>query len=197
MSLRRFLNLPPDQAAEAASAVAPRRSNTTDDPDTATVRRIVTELESLPAEQSRYLAAFAYVLSRAAHADLEISAAETQVMEEIVARYGGLPAPQAVLVVEIAKSQARLYSGTEDYLVTRQFRDLATEEQRKALLRCCFLIGAADASISAEENAEISQIATELGFVLAQLNEVRRDFHEQLTVVQQLRARAREAPGQG
>ena len=34
--------------------------------ETATVRRIVAELEALPPDQRRYLAGFAYVLSRAA-----------------------------------------------------------------------------------------------------------------------------------
>ena len=37
--------------------------------DTATVRKIAAELEGLPREQARYVAAFAYILGRAANAD--------------------------------------------------------------------------------------------------------------------------------
>ena len=45
--------------------------------DTETVRRIVAELESLETERARYIAAFAFILSRVANADLEISVEET------------------------------------------------------------------------------------------------------------------------
>ena len=40
--------------------------------DTETVRAIVRELEALPPERARYVAAFAFILARVAHADLEI-----------------------------------------------------------------------------------------------------------------------------
>ena len=40
--------------------------------DTESIRRIVAELDALPLEQRRFVAGFAYVLARAAHADLEI-----------------------------------------------------------------------------------------------------------------------------
>ena len=45
--------------------------------DTDTVRRIVAELEAIEPKRARYLAAFAYILGRVAHADLDISAEET------------------------------------------------------------------------------------------------------------------------
>ena len=49
--------------------------------DTETVRRIASQLERLPREKARYLASFAYVLARVAHADLEIDASEVEEME--------------------------------------------------------------------------------------------------------------------
>ena len=61
----------------------------------------------LEPDRRRFLAGFAYVLSRAAHADLDISADETRLMEHIVTEIGELPEAQAVLVVEIAKHQSR------------------------------------------------------------------------------------------
>lgn len=94
--------------------------------DTDTVRRIVVELERLVPALARYLAAFAYVLSRVAAADLHISAAETDEMVEIVKRLEHFPEEQAVLVVEVAKPQNRLVGGTEDFLVTREFRTVAS-----------------------------------------------------------------------
>jgi len=121
MSLKNFLGFGSDTdksethqvtAEEAVASVV--TSN-----DTTTVRRIIAELGTLEPDQRRFLAGFAYVLSRAAHADLEFTAEETALMEKTVIEIGKLPEAQAVLVVEIAKNQSDLYSGTEDFVVTR------------------------------------------------------------------------------
>ncbi len=132
--------------------------------DTDTVRRIVSELEAMPVERARYIAAFAYILGRVANADQQISRDETAAMEKIVRELGELPADQAVLVVQIAKSQNRLFGGTENFLVTREFRDLSTADDRRHLLDCMFAVSAADESISTAEESQIRQIASELGF---------------------------------
>lgn len=172
MSFLRFLR--PNAAGERRTEAA----------ETATIRRIVAELEAMEPERAAYLAAFAYVLSRAAYADLRISEEETREMERIVAEWGRLPEPLAVLAVEIAKSQQRTEGGTEDYLVTRRFRELSTVEQRTDLLHCLFAVAsAAGDTISAEENAEIRQIADELGFTLQELNEVRVRYADRLAAL--------------
>ena len=132
--------------------------------DTDTVRRIVRKLDALPPEQARHIASFAYILSRVANADLEISEVETRKMEEIVERFAHLPEDQAILVVQIAKTQNRLLGSTEDYLVTREFKKIATLAQRRELLDCLFAVSAADDSISSAEETLIRQIASELGF---------------------------------
>lgn len=156
--------------------------------ETETVRRIVASLEAMPPDQARFLAGFAYILSRAAEADMDISAAETGAMEKIVVSYGGLTEAQAVIVVEIAKTQSRLHGGTEDFLVTREFTKLATEEQRLALMRCCFVVGASDSSISAEESAVLSEIANELNLDDQQIAAIRGEFTDQFAAVQAMRA---------
>src|SRR4030095_11944574 len=121
------------------------------DGDTETVRRITAELDAMEPEKARYLAALAFVLARVAHADFNVSAEETRSMEEIVQRYGCVSQAQAVLVVQIAKSQAALFGATEDFLVTRQFRVMSTPQQREELLHCLFAVSAADDSISSLE----------------------------------------------
>lgn len=155
--------------------------------DTATVRRIAARLERLPAEQARLVASAAYTLARAAHADLEISDDETAVIERELQANGALDEPTAVLVTEMAKLQARTVGGTEDYVVTREFTALATEQQRIDVLRACFAVGAASGSISAEESAVLNQIAKELGLDPDVVNAVRADFHERLSSVQTVR----------
>jgi uncharacterized tellurite resistance protein B-like protein len=149
--------------------------------DTETVRRIAATLDALPPEQARYLAAFAYVLARVAIADLRVDEAETAKMQEIVASHARLPDGASTLVVEIAKSQAKLLGGTENYVVTREFVKISTREQRVDLLRCLFAIGGADGTISGAESAEIASIAEELGFTRAELLGLRSEYRALLS----------------
>ena len=159
------------------------RATQPDASDTETVRRIVAELERLDPARARYLAAFAYVLSRVAAADLLISDVETTKMVEIVQRLGHLPEEQAVLAVAIAKSQNRLFGGTEDFLVTRQFREMATPDERRELLDCLFAVSAADNSVSSAEEAQIRQIASELGFEHHEYVQARTTYASHRTVL--------------
>jgi uncharacterized tellurite resistance protein B-like protein len=150
--------------------------------DTETVRRIVSELDKLDAARARYLAAFAYVLSRVAAADQEVSEVETAKMVDILERLGHLPEAQAMLVVQIAKSQNRLFGGTENFLVTREFREIASDEQREELLDCLFAVSAADDAISGTEESQIRQIASELGFEHAEYVQARLRYSDKRTV---------------
>ena len=124
MSLLKFLGFGTSEPASTPGAA-----------ETQSVRKIVAELEALDPDRARYLASFAYVLGRVALADRVITAEETREMERVVAEAGGLVDDMAVLVVQIAKSQAQLFGGTEDYLVTREFGRLATFDQRIDLRR--------------------------------------------------------------
>jgi uncharacterized tellurite resistance protein B-like protein len=154
--------------------------------DTATVRRIVGQLEAMPLDRARHLAAFAYILTRAAAADLEISDVEEHAIEGLVVEHGGLTEAQAVLVAQMARSQSLLYAGTEDYLVTRQFKDLSTEAERLALLRCCYLVGAADDVITVAESDTLQEIAKELVVDRAAVNAIRHEFEPKLAAIQAL-----------
>jgi DnaJ like chaperone protein len=151
--------------------------------DTKTVRRIVAELEAMEPDRARYLAAFAFILSRVANADLDISEAETREMERIVAERGGLPEAQAVLVVQIAKSQHRLLGATEDFLATREFRAASSREERQALLHCLFAVSAADDTISTVEEEEIRKIASELGLAPNEYLSIRAAYRDKRAVL--------------
>ncbi len=157
-------------------------------PDTATVRRIVSQLEALPPERARYLAAASYVLARVANADMVMGADETAFMERTLVEESGIGEAEAVLVVEAAKQQARLFGSTEDYLVTREFKRISDPEQRLRLLRACFLAAAADSSISSAESATLNQIASELDIEAPALGTLRSEFADRLSVVQAMRA---------
>lgn len=170
MSLLRFLGARADEPAAKG--------------ETETVRRIAARLEEMPPERARYVAAFAYVLARVASADLRVSEAETLTMQQTVETVGHLQPEVAALVVEIAKSQARLLGGTENYVVTREFSKISTREQRADLLLCLFAVAAADETISGVESGEIAAIADELGFTRAETNGLRARWKELLAARQ-------------
>ncbi len=156
--------------------------------ETAVIRRIAAALDAMPEDRARYLAGYAYILSRAALADMQVTDAETAAMEQIVVETGAIPEAEAVLVVEMAKTQSKLYGATEDYIITRDWSSRATTDQKLALLRACYLVGAANGSISAEENAALMQIGSEFALDADQVKSVRSEFYEKLSVVQALRA---------
>jgi uncharacterized tellurite resistance protein B-like protein len=186
MALLRFLGL-----GKAVDSNPSGESGIRAESETQTVRRIVAELGQLDPERRRFLAGFAYVISRAAHADLDVTADETRLMEQIVAQIGGLPEAQAVLVVEIAKNQGELYGGTEDYLVTREFAAHSSSEQRRAAVEACYAVAAADGAITSDETAELGQIAKELDLPVEELNEIRRSYADKLLAIQLMRGQRR------
>jgi uncharacterized tellurite resistance protein B-like protein len=153
------------------------------------VRRIARELEAMEPNRARYVAAFAYLLSRVANADLSVSREETLKMERVVQTLGHLPPDQAALVVEIAKAQNRLFGGTENFLVTRELREVATREQCLELLDCLFAVSAADESISGAEETQIRQIASELGFTHAELVQARSAYNDKREILKGLPGR--------
>ena len=159
--------------------------------DTDTVRAIARKLDALEPDRARFVAAFAFVLARVAYADLSISEDESRQMEEIVTAFGQLPEEQAVLAVQIAKTQNRLFGATEDFLVTRELRSVANPEQLEQVLESLFAVAAADESISSVEEETVRQIANELGFEHAQFSKVRSQFNAHREVLRAAR-RARE-----
>jgi uncharacterized tellurite resistance protein B-like protein len=133
-----------------------------DDTEVEPLRETLEALDHLTPGLARYLAAFAYLLGRVALADRDVSPDERRTMEGLVREHGGLADNEAVLVVELATKSNLLFGGTADYLVAREFSALASYEQKLALVRCLFVISAADQAISTSEEAEIHRIANEL-----------------------------------
>ena len=133
-----------------------------DDQEFAPLRETLDALDHLEPDRARYLAAFAYVLGRVAHADQHVSPEETRAMEALVQEHGQLSHDQAMVVVQLAKASNLLFGGTANYLVARELSRLATYEQKLALMRCLFAVSATDETISMAEESEIHRIAKEL-----------------------------------
>jgi uncharacterized tellurite resistance protein B-like protein len=128
----------------------------------APLRETLEALDHFEPDRARYLAAFAYLLGRVAHADRHVSDEETHAMEALVQEQGGLSPDQATVVVQLAKKSNLLFGGTADFLVAREFTALATYDQKLSLMRCVFALSATDEAISTAEEGEIHRIANEL-----------------------------------
>lgn len=128
----------------------------------APLRETLEALDHLEPNRARYLAAFAYLLGRVAHADQHVSPEETSTMEALVREHGQLPHEQAMIVVQLAKTSNLLFGGTANFLVAREFSALATYDQKLALMRCLFEVTATDEAISTAEEGEIHRIANEV-----------------------------------
>jgi uncharacterized tellurite resistance protein B-like protein len=130
--------------------------------ESSVLRDVVNALDRLEPDRARYVARFAYLLGRVAHADQHVSPEETGAMETLIREHGQLPDDQAMLVVQLAKTSNLLFGGTANFYVAREFSALATYDQKLALMRCLFEVSAADDTISTAEEGEIHRIANEL-----------------------------------
>ena len=153
-----------------------------DTPDDNQLHEIERALEAQGAERARYLACFAYILTRAAKADHHVSDDEAQLMEQIVAERAGVSAEQAALIVRIAR-QAGHSRGTDDYLIAREFERVASRDEKLKLLDCLFAIAAVDDSIKTVEDNEVRRVASELKLEHADYIEVRKRHLGNLNVL--------------
>ncbi len=148
--------------------------------DFAPLRETLEALDHLEPERARYLAAFAYLLGRVAHAEQGVSPEETRAMEVLVREQMQLSEDQAMVVVQLAKTSNLLFGGTANYLVAREFSGLATHDQKLALMRCLFAVSAADDVISLAEEGELHRVAKELGIDHSHLIALRVEYQEHL-----------------
>lgn len=171
MSIRGFLGFPEKPAPSAETEI---------------VRNVIQALDHLEESQARYIAAFGYILGRVAHADLKISPEESAAMERIITEHAGLPTAQALIVVQLARTRAQLFGGTENFLITREFDRIATPEQKMALLDCLFAVAAAEGDISTTEDSEIRQVASEIHIEHPHFIAIRSKWRDQLAVLKNL-----------
>jgi uncharacterized tellurite resistance protein B-like protein len=144
------------------------------------IHRIADELDRLEPNYARYLASFAFILSRVASADREVSAHEVAAMEQCVVDKGRISPEQAAMVVQMARTHQKLFGATEDFLVTREVSRTASYEQKVALIDCLYAVASADKRIFVAEGDEIGRIGRELKVDQADLSRLRSQYREYL-----------------
>ena len=151
------------------------------------VDRVEAALEGVDPARARYLACFAYILTRSARADHEVTDGEAREMERILVSHERLTAEQAATLISLARKEALRSGGTEDFIITREFKQLATREQKLALLDALFAVSAVDESILTVEDNEIRRVASELALEHADFIAVRARHRASLAVMQDKR----------
>jgi uncharacterized tellurite resistance protein B-like protein len=164
-SLRALLGVAPDAGSTDSDAVEP----------------IAAELGRLEPEVARYLAAYAFMLSRLAAADHEVTHQEARTIERLLQEKGSLPPAQAALVVELARTQQDVFGATDDFLVTRELRRVASYDQRVHMIDALFAVATADGRIHVQEGSEIGRIARELRVEEADLARIRHAYRDFLS----------------
>ena len=172
MSLLRFLGLGADRGARAA--------------EPASLVEIGAELEGLPEEEARFVAAFAYLLARIAAADLRIEDTERAEMAQHLQDFAEIPPERAALLAETALRAADAHSPSDDHLVARAFRDMTEHAEQLKLLRCLYAVAAADEQISTREDNEIFEVAAAIGVPRRDVVALRAEFREYLGTLRAL-----------
>jgi uncharacterized tellurite resistance protein B-like protein len=152
---------------------------------------IAAELDALDPERARFFAAFACVLARVAGADLRIEPAEVEAMEQTMIEIAGITPAEAGLAIRIANTHMERLGGSENFLVTREFRSLSSKQERTGLLHCLFAVAAADDLITGDESNEIMNIAKELGLTHEEALGVRTRFKDKLAEFRRLSGESR------
>ena len=180
--LLRFLGIspadPPDRSQQADEALDP----------------IVEALEGLEPDRARFFAAFAYVLTRVAGADLQIEGSETESMVETLAELTGIAESEARLAIDIAGARMEDLEATHNYLITREFGKLSDTAEKIQLLECLYAVAAADGVITGDESNEVASIAQEIGLSRDDAIALRSRFRDKLAEFRQLRGEKR--PGE-
>jgi len=144
------------------------------------LRDLVDALDRLETDHARYLAQFAYLLGRVAHADQHIAPEEVRTMEALVRQEGNLSEELAVLVIGLARTSNHMFGGTDNFLIAREFAAHATYPQRMALLRCLFAVSVSEGHISIADEREIQRIARELRIEPSDLVSLRLEYRQHL-----------------
>ena len=144
-------------------------------------------LGRLPVERAEFVAAFAGLLVRVAHADMELSDAERRALRRVIAKNTGLSAAESEAVADTVVHYATALAGIDYASLTSTFNELASEADKQQLIDCLYTIATADETASVIEEEEIRQVARALLLTHSQFIDIRTRYKEQLEVIQALR----------
>ncbi|MBU0506034.1 MAG: TerB family tellurite resistance protein [bacterium] len=144
------------------------------------LQNIMQELEHLPDIAAKFLASFAFILCRVAYADGHVSPEEMEKIKKVLVKWDGLTEKHTEVIANMARMQHAIFSSTDNYLVVREFKEIANQEQINQLLYSLFEVAASDDSITSAESDTICMITKELGLTHDQFIAMRSQFRDKL-----------------
>lgn len=133
------------------------------------VRQAIEALNSLDSETADHLNALAFVLTRVARADGNVSRDERRRMEAILVERAQIPAAHAAIVTEIACHRTELADCGCSYSISRGLRNRLDRSLRRSIVGLLSAVAEADGSFCELERHEIDQVAGELGIPPAEV----------------------------
>ena len=152
----------------------------------ASLAQIGAQLDSLPPEEARFVAAFSYLLARVAAADLRTDDVERDSIAQRLETFAEIDPDRARLLAEAAIEAAAADHASDDHLVARAFRDMTEQPERIRLIRCLYAVASSDENISAVEDNEIFEIAVAIGIRREDVISLRMEFKEHLGALKAL-----------
>lgn len=149
-------------------------------PEPGPLGELLDALDKLDPARAQFLARFAFLLGRVARVDDRFSEEEARAMEIVLIEQAHLPAADAMLVVNLARTSKQMFSATTDFTVTQEFADSAGYDDRVALAHCLFAIAGSDERISTTEEAELHRITNQLRIEGPDLRKIRLQYRPML-----------------
>ena len=140
-------------------------------------------LSHVPPDEARRVAAFAYLLSRVAHANHEVTDAEREAMVHLLVDRAQLAPDRAAIVIGLATSKIVHVRGTQDYLVSREVASRATIEEKRALVDGLYAVCAADGLISTVEDNDVRRVASGIDLEHRDVVDIRSRYRDSLAVL--------------
>jgi uncharacterized tellurite resistance protein B-like protein len=164
------------------------RTNRSRTSETPLVQMLRDQLAGHDLGQVERIAAYAGLLVRVAHVDVEVSDAERMKLVEVIEQHLSVTAEQARRIGDLVIRQATELEGIEYSLLTRAVNDFADPEEKERLVDCLYAVATADGRISVAEDDEIRAVARALLLSHGQFIRIRQRFKDALEVIQSLRA---------
>jgi uncharacterized tellurite resistance protein B-like protein len=161
-------------------------SSATSPGDGSSLKEIASVLTSQPEDVASRIVSYGYVLARIANADSNFRPEEEEKIYEILTQKNHMPHQEAMTVVKLLKQANTAFGGTENYIITREFKEESTFEERLDLLKSVFEVAGSDGEITSDEEAELKIIANELAIENRDFVAMRSQYNKYRTVFKNL-----------